>query len=238
MERMRGSSGVFGRFWATDFGSWTSTPWCRRGAVTMKMTWRTSMTSTSGVTLMSEKVFTSSSSLKATCRPALGEVALGQVHELELEVAHLGARRAHLPAAVVICDERGHHGDDRRRALLGNLRERHHDAHDGSKEADENRGRGRGREERQPAREAGRLDAGRALEGALDRGEALDEEAARVGGRHLAAVLDLLVQLGVARAENTDERARLALVADPEHVGELPALAEVVQERARVGCGA
>src|SRR5664279_643248 len=163
---MSGSSGVFGRFWATDFGSWTSTPWCRRGAVTMKITRRTSMTSTSGVTLMSEKVSASSSSLKATCRPALGEVALGQVHELELEVAHLGARRAHLPAEVVICDERGHrgdeagrgvdegfgdagrHDDDRRRALLGNLRERHHDAHDGSKEADENRGRGRGREKR------------------------------------------------------------------------------------------
>src|SRR5664279_4333178 len=109
---MRGSSGVFGRFWATDFGSWTSTPWCRRGAVTMKMTRRTSMTSTSGVTLMSEKVFVSSSSLKATCRPALGEVALGQVHELELEVAHLGARRAHLPAEVVVRDERGHRGDE------------------------------------------------------------------------------------------------------------------------------
>src|SRR5664280_2030077 len=182
MERMRGSSGVFGRFWATDFGSWTSTPWCRRGAVTMKMTRSTSMTSTRGVTLMSEKAFASSSSLKATCRPALGEVALGQVHELELEVAHLGARRAHLPAEVVVRDERGHrgdeagggvdegfrdarrHDDDRRRALLGDLLERDHDAHDGSEEADERRGRGGGGEERHPAPETRRLDPCRALE--------------------------------------------------------------------------
>src|SRR5512143_4223398 len=165
----------------------------------MKMTRRTSMTSTRGVTLMSEKAFASSSSLKAMERAARGEVALGQVHELELEVAHLGPGRAHLPAEVVVRDERGHrgdetgrrvderfrdarrHDDDRRRAFLGDLLERDHDAHDGAEEADEDGGRGGGGEERHPAPEAGRLDPGRALERALDGGEALHEEAPRVG---------------------------------------------------------
>ena len=80
-----------------------------------------------------------------------------------------------------------------------------------------------------PRVEAGRLDAGRALQRALDRVEALHEEATRVGGRHFAAVLHLLVQLGVARAEDPDERAGLAAVADAEHVGELAALAEVAR---------
>src|SRR5664280_2966878 len=174
----------------------------------MKMTRSTSMTSTRGVTLMSEKAFASSSSLKATCRPALGEVALGQVHELEGEVAHLGAHRAHLPAEVVVRDERGHRGDE---------------AGGGVDEG---------------FRDARRHDPCRALERALDGGEALHEEASGVGWRHFAAVLHLLVQLGVTRAEDADERARLAFVADSENVGEFAALAEVIQERARVGRGA
>src|ERR1017187_9649938 len=253
MEMMSGSSGVLGRFCETDFGSWTSTPWCRSGAVTMKMTRSTSMTSTSGVTLMSEKASASSSSLKAMRRPSSGEVALGQVHELEGEVAHFRTRRAHPAAEVVVRDEGGNgrdeagggvdgglgdprrHHDDRRRALLGDLRERDHDAHHGAEEADERRRRGRGREKRQPPCEARRLDTGRALEGPFNGREALHEEAPRVGRRHFAAVLHLLVELGVTRAKNSDERARLALVADAEDVGELAALAEVLQEYARVG---
>ena len=86
-----------------------------------------------------------------------------------------------------------------------------------------------------PAREARRLDAGGALERPFDGGEALHEEAAGVGGSDLAPVLHLLVELGVAGAEDPDERARLALVADPEDVGELAALAEVAEEGSRVG---
>src|SRR5450759_502444 len=50
---MMGSSGLFGRLEDCVLGSATATPWWSMGAVTMKMISSTSMTSTSGVTLMS-----------------------------------------------------------------------------------------------------------------------------------------------------------------------------------------
>src|SRR5580765_607577 len=104
----------------------------------MKITRRTSMTSTRGVTLMSWKASASSSNRNAT--EASGEVALGQVHELEREVPHFAARRADARVEVVVGDEGRHgrdepgrrvdeglrdagsHDDDRRRALGGDLR--------------------------------------------------------------------------------------------------------------------
>src|SRR5471030_1523825 len=95
----------------------------------MKMTRSTSMTSTRGVTLMSEKASASSSSLKAICRPSSGEVVLGQVHELEGEIAHFRAGRTHLAAEVVVRDERWHGRDEAGRGVdegLGDAR-RHDD---------------------------------------------------------------------------------------------------------------
>src|SRR5512143_384451 len=103
---MRGSSGSCGRFCETDFGSRTSIPCWRSGAVTMKMTRRTSITSTRGVTLMSDRAFVSSSSRKDIAGSAAsGEMALGQVQELQREVVHLRADHPDLAIEVVVGDE-------------------------------------------------------------------------------------------------------------------------------------
>src|SRR5229473_7305234 len=74
MERMIGSSTLEGRFVVSVLGRATETPWWSIGAVTMKMIRRTSMTSTSGVTLMSARLSYGS--------PEVRWKAIGESYEL------------------------------------------------------------------------------------------------------------------------------------------------------------
>src|SRR5260221_14665140 len=110
----------------------------------MKMTSSTSMTSTRGVTLISDMAPASSSSLKAITDSR--EVSLRQVHELQREVAHVQSRHTYLAIEIVIGDERGdrrheaggrvderlpdarRHGHDGRGALRADAPDRHHDS--------------------------------------------------------------------------------------------------------------
>src|SRR5436190_5572918 len=121
----------------------------------MKMINRTSMTSTSGVTLMSPSRLSSSSLEEPNLNAiavfdswALGEVPLGQIDELESEVLELGTLPPDATAEVVETDERGDRRaetrrgvdqrlrdagrdrDDRGRALEADVAERHHDSPD------------------------------------------------------------------------------------------------------------
>src|SRR5690606_33478754 len=107
-------------------GRLTSIPFCIIGAATMKMMSRTSMTSTSGITLISDRevdtrrpclLRPAASGMGITfgtvrlaqilpSRPAFpfasGEVALGDVQELEREVVHLRRVGLHLRRQVVV----------------------------------------------------------------------------------------------------------------------------------------
>src|SRR5512138_888334 len=103
---MTGSSMVAGRLVVAVFGSATDTPWWSIGAVTMKMMRRTSMTSTSGVTLMSARWSKGSPLCLWNAMERLGEIPLRQVDELEREVLHSGALLADLSHEVVVEDER------------------------------------------------------------------------------------------------------------------------------------
>src|SRR5258706_297895 len=115
MEITSGSWTRSGRFCALAFGSATSTPWWSMGAAIMKMMSSTSITSTSGVTLMS--AITGSSSpfspprLKAISLPLKwnqmrsGEIPLREVEELEHEVLHPGAQPAQVLGEIVVGDE-------------------------------------------------------------------------------------------------------------------------------------
>src|SRR5262249_8085388 len=78
------------------------TPCCRIGAVTMKMMSSTSMTSTSGVTLMSEIESLPPGAPKAIVTSLLQEVPLGDVQELRAEGVHLGRQHAELPRETIV----------------------------------------------------------------------------------------------------------------------------------------
>src|SRR5262249_36113931 len=90
------------------FGRSTETPCCRMGAVTMKMMSSTSMTSTSGVTLMSEIESPPPGPPKAML--LLQEVPLRDVQELGAERVHLRRQHANLSGETVVHD----HGRDGR----------------------------------------------------------------------------------------------------------------------------
>src|SRR5687767_12584495 len=120
----------------------------------MKMMRSTRMTSTSGVTLISARVPSSSSSpyLKAI---ALHEISLGQIQKLECEVFHLATRLAKLLEKVVVAEQRGDrgeqscggvderfadagsNGDDRRGSAHGDPAKGSHDSPDGPEKSDE-----------------------------------------------------------------------------------------------------
>src|SRR5574341_523834 len=88
---------------ALAWGRFTSTPWVIIGAVTMKMIRRTSMTSTSGVTLMSAIILRSPPlpSVKAMASH-LVRVALEEVQELDGEAVHPGGDHADPVREIVV----------------------------------------------------------------------------------------------------------------------------------------
>ena len=108
-----------------SWGARPRSPWWSIGAVTMKMMSSTSITSTSGVTLMSARW--SKGSRSAVGRPwsscqcqsepysvteALREIPLRQVDELEREVLHSRPLLAHLAHEVVVEDQRRDRGGE------------------------------------------------------------------------------------------------------------------------------
>src|SRR5258706_15221796 len=234
MEITSGSWTRSGRFCALAFGSATSTPWWSMGAAIMKMMSSTSITSTSGVTLMS--AITGSSSpfspprLKAISLPLKwnqvrsGEIPLCQVEELEHEVLHPGAKPAQVLGEVVVGDEgrngggeagggvdqrlgdAGGHGHDRGRALQADVVERLHDAPHGAKKTDERRRRGGGGEEARPAGHRLQLDVDGARQRPLQGGDRADAVGPLLSRPlRLRGVLDLAVDLGVAGLEDAHQ---------------------------------
>src|SRR5713226_7077153 len=122
MEITSGSWTRSGRFCALAFGNATSTPWCSMGAAIMKMMSSTSITSTSGVTLMSAITGSSSSPLPPRLKAISfsptwsqvesGEIPLRQIEEFEHEVLHPGAQPAQVLGEVVVGDERRNGGGE------------------------------------------------------------------------------------------------------------------------------
>src|SRR5512136_2584578 len=96
---------------AFAWGRFTSTPCWMRGAVTMKMMSRTSITSTSGVTLISLRVWRPEPDVeraKALLRGGSAEeVALHDVEEVVGEVGHLAVEDPDPGDEVVVGDDGG-----------------------------------------------------------------------------------------------------------------------------------
>src|SRR5262245_45210466 len=140
------------------------------GAVTMKITSSTSITSTSGVTLIwdidgPDDRPAPSKAIPHLLRALLQEMTLGDVQELRREVLHVGVENPDLVIEMVVADDgrdrrrepdrgrderlRDSRRDrlDARRLRLGEPAERVHDPPDRAEEADERRRRrGRGEE--------------------------------------------------------------------------------------------
>src|SRR4051812_26001590 len=97
---------------AATFGSSTGTPCWRIGAVTMKMMSSTSITSTSGVTLICEmeSLPDEPESNAMVTRGSLQEVTFGDVEEFGRERVHLGGQHADLARKPV----EQHDGGNRR----------------------------------------------------------------------------------------------------------------------------
>src|SRR5689334_23287412 len=95
---------------AVTWGRSMSTPVFIIGAVIMKMIRRTSITSTSGVTLISAFRSSLPPVLIAMGHASAKEVTLDDVQVVVLEGLHLGAQDADRPHEVVV----RHHGRDRR----------------------------------------------------------------------------------------------------------------------------
>src|SRR4029077_2014575 len=196
-----------------------ATPCCRIGAVTMKMMSSTSMTSTSGVTLMSEIAPPSLGAPNAML--FLQKMPLGDVEELGAEVIHLCRQHAKLAGETVVhhhgrdgssqTDGRGNErlrdagcdGLDARRRRGREPHERRHDAPHGAEEPDERGGAGRRGEEGEATLEAGHLLGARPLHGAL----------------HGLDAADLRLPLAVLAGAALEPREPLQLlVARPEHL--------------------
>src|SRR5512133_2289050 len=170
-------------------GRFTSTPCWMRGAVTMKLMRRTSITSTSGVTLISLSVWRPPPPLDMATALTPGrseEVAPDDVEEVVREVGHLAVEDPDLGGEVVVGDDGGdrrEEADGRRDERLADgardggevgvphpvdVVERVHDPPDGAEEADEGGGAGRRAEERDLRLERGHLGGGGPLERPLD----------------------------------------------------------------------
>src|SRR5262249_52934415 len=154
----------------------TFTPWCRIGAVTMKITSKTSITSTSGVTLICDSTSLLRSPLNAIdARPLLQEVTFRDVEEFERKIVHLCRQHADLTSERIVRHHRRNGGEqagcggDQRLGNAGSDRldgrglrctqtqKRVHDAPHGPEQTDERRRAGRGGEKRQRALELGEL---------------------------------------------------------------------------------
>src|SRR5512138_3563788 len=94
-------------------GSLTSTPCWMSGAVTMKMMRSTSITSTSGVTLISVRVWRPEPPEDiATARLLAEEVPADDVEEVVREVGHLAVEHADLRDEEVVGDNRRDGGEE------------------------------------------------------------------------------------------------------------------------------
>src|ERR1700676_2060981 len=253
-----GSCTLSGRFRASARGRASWMPWRSIGVATMKMISSTSITSTSGVTLMSPITSSCSSRRwKAMARSRLGEVPLRQVEEFHDEVLDAGPQLAAAVGEVVVGDERRDRGaetgggvdqglgdagrdrDDRGRAGGADVADGHHDLPDGAEQADEGRRRGGGGEEGRPARHVAQLDACRALEGALERRQRGDAVAAPLARRlDLLGALDLAVDLGVSGLEDAHQRRVAQAVGEGVDLAEAMAAVEGFQELAALPGGA
>src|ERR1700687_5031583 len=254
-----GSCTLRGRLRASARGKATWMPWWSIGVATMKMISSTSITSTSGVTLMSPITSSCSSRRwKAMGVPVRsGEVPLRQVEELHHEVFDACPQLAAAVSEVVVGDERRDRGaqpgggvdqrlgdagrdrDDRSRAGAADVFEGHHDPPDGAEQTDERRCRGGGGQERRPARHVAQLDAGRPLEGALERRQRRDAIAAPLARRiDLLGALGLAVDLGVTCLEDADQRRVAQAVGERVHLAESVAAVEGLEELAALPGGA
>src|SRR5512136_1291376 len=211
--------------WARTSGRATSTPCWIRGAVTMKMMRSTSITSTSGVTLISVRVWRPEPPVpEATGGSSAEEVPLHDVEEVVGEVGHLavedpdardeevvedhrrdGGEEAHRGGDERLGDGAGH-GREVRVAHLVDVVEGPHDPPDRPEQPDEGGGAGGGPEEGHHGLEVGDLGGGGALEGAL---HVLDA-AELLAHRRLAPLLagGDLGELDVAGAEDRGDGAR------------------------------
>src|SRR5512137_2221918 len=95
---------------ALTSGRSTSTPCCSMGAVIMKMMSRTSMTSTSGVTLISASIVPGVWLPPIAMALPLQEMALDDVEEIAGEALHLRRQYADPAHEVVVRHDRRHGG--------------------------------------------------------------------------------------------------------------------------------
>src|SRR5205823_3471466 len=248
---------------STSFSSWCSiccvcargrstfTPLWMRGAVTMKMMSNTSMTSTSGVTLMSVIALRPdpvSPPEKANSRRLLEDVALDDVEEVGGEVAHLVLEDADPRVECVVSDQRGHrrkeshrggdqgladgprHGGEIGVSHLVDVAECPHDPPHRAEEADEGRRRGGGPEERDARFQRGQFGVRGAAQGALhvlESGELVVH-----GGIGLGLGLRDLRQLDIAGAKDLRDGRERQLVGDLVDLVEPLAAPERLQETA------
>src|SRR5512140_3748075 len=170
-------------------GRFTSTPWVSKGAVTMKMMRRTSITSTSGVTLISAMT------LRSPARPeeliiamasSLVDLALEEVDEFGGEAVDPGVDRPYTGQKVIVghdgrdgrgqpsrgCDEglgdAGGHGGQGGVSRGGDAGEGVHDPPHGAEQADERRGAAGGGEKGKEILHAPYLLMGRLVHRAVD----------------------------------------------------------------------
>src|SRR5579872_4114015 len=182
-------------------GRFTGMPCVIIGAATMKTIRSTSITSTSGTTLISASDDETRALRPRLPRPpaegigctfgTLGKVPLRDVQELQREIVHLVRELLHLVRVAVVevdgrhCREqprgRRHerfrdarrHDRETRRALRADARERFHDSPHRPEQPDERRDARRGREKRHALLEARHLDSRGAQQRPVDGLEAL-----------------------------------------------------------------
>src|SRR5579859_7681674 len=243
-------------------GSFTSTwDWLMSGAVTMKMTSSTSMTSTSGVTLMSARLVPADSSSPPSAWRAnamvfsahaawLEEVPIDDVQEVAGEVLHLRGEHLNPVEEHVVEDDRRDRGeesdggsdqglgDPRGHRLDGGVAggageglEAGHDPPHRSEQPDERRGGGHGGEEGDGALQAGHLAPLLPLHRPLDRFQVARLTLLGAAGEPSAG-LGHLHQLHVAGPEDRGDGGAGVLLRLPVEALQLVAGPEAVEEGA------
>src|SRR5262245_57970159 len=214
------------------FGRLTSIPRYIIGAVSMKISSRTSTTSTSGTILISARLVptrraSDDSVLNAIFRRAsrLGNGPAQDVQEIHREALHLDGPVLHAVDEVVVADDRRNGGaetrggrdqrlgDSRRddgeacRSLGPDPVERRHDAPHRAEQANERGCAGGSREERQVVLEASDLERRRAPQRAIDGFEAFAPETLVEVVEHLVEDLGNPRDLLISREVELGERA-------------------------------